>query len=132
MSPLSRALPLLLCLSFGACAGGVSLPNAELPSAAAGTPPPAAAPQTAAAPAAPPQRSGRSTTSGASGGARGGSITAAATAPAEPLDPGVDPLTQARADCWVKVEANRALRGNVDQRAAFVDKCVADRMKGVP
>jgi hypothetical protein len=40
-----------------------------------------------------------------------------------------DPLTQARADCWMKVE-NPKTKRNLDQRIAFVDKCVADTMKG--
>jgi hypothetical protein len=121
-----RALPLLLllCVSLGACAG-VSLPNAEAPPAVA---PVASAPPAPAA--TPPQRSGRTATSGTSGGARGGSVTAAARAePAEPVDPGADPLTQARSECWMKVETNKGMRG-IDQRVAFVDKCVADRMKG--
>lgn len=120
-----RALPLLLCLSLGACAGGVSLPSGDAalldPKPAASPPPPPAA--------TPPQRSGRTVSGSTSGGARGGAVTAAARAPAEPVDPGVDPLIQARSECWMKVETNKSLR-NIDQRVAFVDKCVADRMKG--
>jgi hypothetical protein len=126
-----RALPLLLCLALGACAG-VSLPGAEAPPPApqaSAAPPPAEPPPPAAAPSRPSRSSGRNVAAGG-GGARGGATTAASRAePAEPVDPGADPLTQARADCWMKVEANRSMR-SIDQRSAFVDKCVADRMKG--
>ena len=43
----------------------------------------------------------------------------------EPVEVGPDPLTQARADCWMKVESQKGLR-SIDQRSAFVDKCVAE------
>jgi hypothetical protein len=109
----------LLCLVLGACAG-IALPTAEppAPQAASAPPPPAASPP-----------AGRAASS--AGGARGGAATAAARAPAEPVDPGADPLTQARADCWMKVEGQKSLRG-IDQRIAYVDKCVTDQMKNVP
>ena len=38
---------------------------------------------------------------------------------------------QARSTCWMKVESQKGMR-NIDQRSAFVDKCVADEMKGKP
>jgi hypothetical protein len=40
-----------------------------------------------------------------------------------------DPLTQARADCWMKVESQKT-KLNIDQRAAFVDRCVSNATKG--
>lgn len=40
-----------------------------------------------------------------------------------------DPVLYARAQCWIKVEQQKALKG-IDQRIAFVDKCVADRLGG--
>jgi hypothetical protein len=48
---------------------------------------------------------------------------------AEEAAPMVDPLTQARTGCWMKVE-NQKVKRNIDQRTAFVDKCVAEAMKG--
>jgi hypothetical protein len=38
---------------------------------------------------------------------------------------------QARADCWMKVETQKALRG-IDQRVAYVDRCVAEQIKDKP
>ena len=69
--------------------------------------------------------------SGVGGGARGGATTAAARGDGEPGEVRPDPLTQARADCWMKVESQKDLRG-IDQRIAFVDKCVADQLKSKP
>ncbi|MEA2980872.1 MAG: hypothetical protein QOF09_2695, partial [Alphaproteobacteria bacterium] len=66
---------------------------------------------------------------GPSAGPRGGAVTAAAQA--EPVEPAPDPLMQARADCWMAVEGKKEMRG-IDQRIAFVDKCVAGKMKGKP
>jgi hypothetical protein len=92
----------------------------------------AAAPVAAATPAAsavaspPPMRS-----SGSGGGPRGGATTAAARAEPVAVEAGRDPLTQARADCWMMVEHKKEVRG-IDQRIAFVDKCVAGQMKGKP
>ena len=40
-------------------------------------------------------------------------------------------LTQARVDCWAKVEQQKALR-DIDRRIAFVDKCVAEITKAAP
>jgi hypothetical protein len=37
-------------------------------------------------------------------------------------------LQQARSTCWMKVEQQKNLRG-IDQRIAFVDKCVAEQSK---
>lgn len=38
---------------------------------------------------------------------------------------------QARAQCWMKVEGQKALKG-IDQRIAYVEKCVADDTKAKP
>ena len=65
------------------------------------------------------------------GGARGGATTAAARGSGEPGEVRPDPLTQARADCWMKVESQKGLR-SIDQRSAFVDKCVAEQLKSKP
>ena len=106
-----RTASLLVALSLAACTGGVlPAPDGAAPSAAAASPP-----------AAPP--------SGSGGGARGGATTAAARG--EPVEVPPDLLMQARADCWSKVEGQKALRG-IDQRVAFVDKCVAEQMKPKP
>ena len=74
----------------------------------------------------PPPRS-----SGAGGGARGGATTASARGDGEPVEVRPDPLTQARVDCWMKVESQKGLR-SIDQRSAFVDKCVAEQLKSKP
>jgi hypothetical protein len=104
--PSLRSAALLLCLGVAACAGTGS------PSGPGATTPPAA---------------------GTGGGARGGATTAAARAAPDPdaPNPSADPVTQARADCWMKVETQPALRG-IDQRIGFVDKCVAEQLKGGP
>ena len=108
-----RSVPLLLlCLPLAACAAGGSFPVA------------APAPETPAPVAASPS---------SSGGAHGGATTAAARAAADPdaPNPTDDPVIQARADCWMKVETQRGLR-SIDQRTAFVDKCVAEQIKAKP
>src|SRR3954467_3051148 len=98
---------LLLCLSVSGCASGNAYP------------PPDAAPSAA-----------RSSSSAA--GARGGAGTAAWGATTnEPAPARVDTLTQARADCWMKVESQKGLR-DIDHRIAFVDKCVAEQVKSKP
>jgi hypothetical protein len=116
--PLMRsALPLLLLLlllCLGACG---TLPGEQPAPAISSAPTAAGSPSTAR-------------TAGG-GGARGGATTAGIQAPAELVDPPPDPLTQARADCWMKVESQKGMRG-IDQRIAFVDKCVANQMKDGP
>ena len=108
-----RLATLLLCLSLAGCAtGGQSAPEAAAPASSM-----VASSPTARSP-------------GSAGGARGGAVTAAARG-GEPVDAGPDALTQARADCWMKVESQKALR-SIDQRIAFIDKCVADQMKARP
>lgn len=117
-----RIAPLLLCLALAACqTAGEQSPA---PEAAAPAPAASSAPSSTGAPTVI-----RSTGSG--GGARGGATTAAARGGGEPVEPTADPLTQARVDCWMKVETQKGLR-SVDQRGAFVDKCVADQMKNGP
>jgi len=119
-----RAVALLLCLGLAACAGKIpgepAEPLAFAPSAQA-------VPSQAAAP--PPN-----VRTAASGGAHGGAGTASARTPAPAAEdnpdaptPTGDPLTQARADCWMKTEKLK-LR-DIDARAAFVDKCVTEVMK---
>ena len=109
-----RVATLLLCLALAACAGG-KLPD-ERPAPEAANPPTATnAPPPAPAAAKPP-------TVGASPAAQ----AAPARAPAAASDP--DVLTQARVDCWMKVEHQKGLR-NIDRRIAFVDKCVDDAVK---
>jgi len=92
---------LLLCLSLTACASG-KLPGEQ--------PAPAAA-SDAAAP-------------------RVNPAARAASPPPQPEpqpDPGPDHVTQARANCWMKVEQQKVR--DLDRRIAFVDKCVADALK---
>jgi hypothetical protein len=106
-----RAAMLLLGLGLAACTTGELA--GERPAAQAAKPQAAAA----TAPAAP----GPSTT-----GAGATTQPATRPAPAAALDPVL--LTQARVDCWMKVEQQKRLR-DIDRRIAFVDKCVADAMK---
>ena len=111
-----RSVALLLCLPLAACAAGGfqgggfrgAAPAPETPAPAAASWPP-------------------------SGGARGGATTAAARAAADPdaPNPTDDPVIQARADCWMKVESQRGLKG-IDQRIAYVDKCVAGELRHGP
>lgn len=104
--------------------------SASAAGSAAAAPLPAPPPAAAAAPS--PRAAG---TRGGGGAASGGATTAArAPAPAsrsadpdEPVDER-DPLTRARADCWMKVEREKIR--DIDKRTTFVDKCVAQAMKG--
>ena len=93
---------LLLCLCLAGCAGG-ALPGSEAaggkPSSSAFTPSVTAAP------------SGQQATS---------------LDPPEGSD--AERAQQARAQCWMKVETQKQLKG-IDQRIAYVDKCVADEAK---
>ena len=98
-----RVASLLPCLALAAC-----MVTGE-PDAAS---PPAAAP--AASAAASPRSASTPSTTWGGGGARGGASTAAARA--EPVEVGPDILTQARADCWMKVEAQKGLR-DIDRRS---------------
>ena len=121
-----RVVSLLLCSLLAGClaTGDQPPPTASAPAA---SPPPAPA-VTAAAPPAPPPSPGRSS-AGSAGGPRGGATTAAARGEPEEVPP--DPVIQARTDCWMAVEHRKNLRG-LDQRIAYVDKCVADQMKSQP
>jgi hypothetical protein len=114
-----RIAALLPCLLLTACLSDGGPPP---PTEAAAPAVPATPSAMAGAP------SGRRATGGGSA-AGGGASTASARG--EPVELGSDPLTQARADCWMKVEHEKAMR-DIDRRSAFVDKCVTDTMKGKP
>lgn len=119
---------LLACLAAAGCSGARFMddaPEAAAAPPAAATPAPPPAPSAAAAP----PRRGTPAASGGSG-ASGGARTAASRPPPEPVDPGADPLTQARVECWMKVEKEQRNTRDIDRRIAFVDKCVSDFMKG--
>jgi hypothetical protein len=101
---------LLLCLSLTACAGG-TLPGEQPAPAAAAASGDTAPPPRAAAP-------------------RVNPAARAASPPPQPEpqpEPGPDRVTQARANCWMKVEQQKVR--DLDRRIAFVDKCVADALK---
>jgi hypothetical protein len=113
-----RVATLLLCLLLAACQTTGEQPAAEAAMAPAPAASVAPSPPVARAP-------------GSGGGARGGAVTAATRGGGEPVEVTADSLTQARADCWMKVEGQKALRA-IDQRVSFVDKCVAEQMKAKP
>jgi len=105
----------LLCLILAACAGG-TLPG-EQPAPDTAIAPDAAA-TGAPVPSNPPAP-------------RANQAARAASPPPQPqpqATPAPDRLTQARVDCWMKVEHQKGIR-DIDRRIAFVDKCVADTMK---
>jgi hypothetical protein len=118
-----RLASLLPCLALAACmlTGEETAPEAA--SAAAVAP---AAPAASAVTSRPAARS-----SSVGGDARGAAATASAQGDGEPVEVRPDPLTQARVDCWMKVESQKGLRA-IDQRSAFVDKCVAAQLKSKP
>jgi hypothetical protein len=109
------ALAALLCLALGGC---LTAKKAEMDGADGGLPGTASqyAPPTSPAPASAPRASPVPARP-----------QATAAAPEEEVES--DPLLQARTDCWMKVEHQKFAR-DVDKRAAFVDKCVKDKMKG--
>ena len=113
--PFKWSVVLLLCPLLAACAAG-GFPGGSFPIAG-----PAPEPAPAA------------TSTPPTGHARGGAATAAAQAAADhdAPSPTDDPVIQARADCWMKVETQRALKG-IDQRIAYVDKCVANELRYGP
>jgi hypothetical protein len=104
-----RLATLLLSLAVAGCASTSSddALNAASPAAAtaapvaAGNPPPASQPP----------------------------VAPAAEKPAAPPMTVAERLTQARVDCWMKVEQDRSTARNIDRRIALVDKCVAERTK---
>lgn len=118
MNVAMRVATLLLCLLLAGCLadGNQPAPGATSPASAsmAAPPPPSPAARSAA---------------GSAGGPRGGGATAAARGEPEEVPP--DPVIQARTDCWMAVEHQKNLRG-LDQRIAYVDKCVADQKKSQP
>jgi beta-lactamase class A len=108
-----RLAGLLLCLAVAGCAstGSDDALNAASPAAAAAAPAAAAEPP---APAAAPSQ------------------PASASAAEKPAAPSMTPaerLTQARVDCWMRVEKDRSVARNIDRRIALVDKCVAEKTK---
>ena len=52
-----------------------------------------------------------------------------AAGPAAPAQRSVRDATEAKVICWGKVEREKRIR-NIDQRIAFVDKCVAEELRG--
>jgi len=116
-----RVMALLLCFLLAGC-----LATGDQPAPQAAAPAPAA---TAAAPPSPPPPSPARSSAGSAGGPRGGATTAAARG--EPEEPPPDPVIQARTDCWMAVEHAKGVR-DLDQRIAFVDKCVAEKTKSKP
>jgi hypothetical protein len=116
-----RIVALLPCLLLTACLGQQAEP--DFPSAAV--------PQAsdAAIVAGSPRPSGARSGGSAAGG--GATTSAARAAPSSAPEDQRDPLTQARVDCWMKVEHEKGVR-DIDRRIAFVDKCVANAMKGKP
>ena len=120
-------LSLLLCPFLAGClATGDQPPAANAVPASTVSGPPASA--TTAAPSPPPSPTSRRA-AGSGGGARGGAATAAAQGEPEEVPP--DPVIQARTDCWMAVEHQKGIKG-IDQRIAFIDKCVADKTKTKP
>ena len=116
MSAFMRVATLPLCFLLAGC-----LATGDQPTPQTVAPAPAA---TVVAPP-PPAR----TPAGSGGGPRGGATTAAARGEPEEVPP--DPVIQARTDCWMAVEHQKGLKG-LDQRIAYVDKCVADKTKNKP
>jgi hypothetical protein len=114
-----RVLSLLLCLILAGCLATGDKPAPE-----------AAAPAPAATASAPPQPLPRSPAGpGGGGGPRGGASTAANRGEPEEAPP--DPVIQARTDCWMAVEHAKGVK-TLDDRIAYVDKCVADKTKSKP
>jgi hypothetical protein len=111
----------LSCVLLAGCSGAVFGPDGAAPDTAA-------APVSAAPPAAAPSRP--TPPAGGGSSASGGARTAASRPPPpDPTEPQNDPLTQARVDCWMKVEQQHFVR-DIDKRIAFVDKCMAQATKG--
>jgi hypothetical protein len=97
-----RIAVLLTCLLLTACAGGKLPGEQPAPSGSGFTP----------------------------------SVTAAPTGQtAASLDPPAgseqERAQQARAECWMKVEHQKQLRG-IDHRLAYVEKCVAEQVRQAP
>lgn len=115
-----RAIILLPCLLFAACAiGGVPSLNAQsAPPAAV-----AADPNDAAAP--PPESKPKRRAPHPAGARNANPARPPDDNPDAPNTAG-DPVLQARADCWMAVEKQKAIRNNLDARIAFVDKCLAE------
>ena len=99
-----RATTLLLCLLLAACAGG-TLPGEQ------------------------PVGPGRSSASAFTPSVTAAQPGVAAHADEPPPGSSAELQQQARADCWMKVEQQKGLRGDIDKRILFVDKCVAEELK---
>jgi hypothetical protein len=119
-----RIAALLPCLLLTACLATGEQPAPEASAVAAA---PAAEPSAAAAKPRP------SSTRGGGSAADGGTTTSATRVAPPSTDPEErkDPLTQARVDCWMKLEHEKGVR-DIDRRIVFVDKCVAEAMKRNP
>jgi hypothetical protein len=46
--------------------------------------------------------------------------------------PSVDPVIDARGECWVKLDRDRRAPKDLDQRLKLVEKCVADKLAAAP
>lgn len=46
--------------------------------------------------------------------------------------PAVDPLIDARGECWVKLDRDKRAPKDLDQRVKLVEKCVAAKMAAAP
>lgn len=117
-----RLAVLPLCFAFAACSGMSALQD-PAPSTEQAVPPAAAASTVApsvppSAQPAPPRRASQSVR---------GSIY---TPPAQPTEPEVDPVLAIRQHCWSSVDRQRQVRG-IDARVDWVEKCIAERSKGL-
>lgn len=108
-----RAVTWLLVLALAGCAGG------RLPGEVSGPADPAA-PSQSAAPATPSPPAGSSSATAPTAWAD--------SAEPPPRQPDSLQVTEARVQCWGKVERQKRLR-DIDARIAFVDTCVADMLK---
>ena len=46
--------------------------------------------------------------------------------------PSVDPLVDARGECWVRLDRDKRAPKDLDQRVKLVEKCVAAKMAAAP
>jgi hypothetical protein len=111
---MKRVVALLLCLTLAGC-----LTNEE-PAPAVPAAPTAAAPPPAPEKPAPAQRRG------APAAARGTSTPY--VPPQTASEPQLDPVLEVRQTCWSQGNANTSFK-NIEARADWVNKCIADKLK---